>query len=296
MRRGKTRLRKILWGALFIQLLVLVTGFGIWTWLDFAEAEREARKEVEASSLLLEEHVLRSLSAIDGALLQTADLVHEIGLKELHLETTWKRLKSIAKPLPRSSAIFIYGLNGDTMAASTSHPAPVFNASDREYFQHIVARTSDHYIGKALKGRTVHQFFFPVARPIKAADGQVQAVVQAGVEVDYIADLFAKAGLKGKAFGLYLMSDGALVSSHPITEQLLDESIASLPFFSALSAGTFHWTGWVNAKKARQLATAQRVSEVPLLLTVSMTYEKVFGHAYDQLLWRGEACLRLLEF
>ncbi|RPI72071.1 MAG: PAS domain S-box protein [Geobacteraceae bacterium] len=291
MRQGKTRLRKILWGALFIQLLVLVIAFGIWTWLDFAEAEQEARKEVEASSLLLEEHVLRSLSAIDGALLQTADLVHEIGLKELHLETTWKRLKSIAKPLPRSSTIFIYGLNGDTMAASTSHPAPVFNASDREYFQHIVARTSDHYIGKALKGQTVHQFFFPVARPIKAADGQVQAVVQAGVEVDYIADLFAKAGLKGKAFGLYRMSDGALVSRHPMTEQLLDESIASLPFFSALSAGTSHWSGWVNAKKARQLVKALRVSEVSLLLTVSMPYEKVFGHAYDRLLWRGGGLL-----
>ncbi|RPJ17377.1 MAG: PAS domain S-box protein, partial [Deltaproteobacteria bacterium] len=291
MRQGKTRLRKILWGALFIQLLVLVIAFGIWTWLDFAEAEQEARKEVEASSLLLEEHVLRSLSAIDGALLQTADLVHEIGLKELHLETTWKRLKSIAKPLPRSSTIFIYGLNGDTMAASTSHPAPVFNASDREYFQHIVARTSDHYIGKALKGQTVHQFFFPVARPIKAADGQVQAVVQAGVEVDYIADLFAKAGLKGKAFGLYRMSDGALVSRHPMTEQLLDESIAPLPFFSALSAGTSHWSGWVNAKKARQLVKALRVSEVSLLLTVSMPYEKVFGHAYDRLLWRGGGLL-----
>ncbi len=291
MRQQRMRLTKILWWALFVQLLVLVTGFGIWTWLDFAEAEQEARRDIENSSLVLEEHVLRSLSAIDGALLQTADLVHEIGLKELHLETTWKRLKSIAKPLPRSGAIFIYDLNGDTMAASTSHPAPVFNASDREYFQHIVALKADHYIGKAIKGRTVHQFFFPVARSIKAADGQVQAVVQVGVEVDYLADLFTKAELRGKAFRLYLRSDGALVARHPMTEQLLDESIASLPFFSALSAGTSHWTGWVNEKMGRQLATARQVSELSLLLTASMPYEEVFGHAYNQLMWRGVGLL-----
>ena len=156
MPRQRTRLTKTLWWALFIQLLILVTGFGIWTWIDFAEAEQEARKEVESSSLLLEGHVLRSLSAIDGALLQTIDLVNEIGLGELHREAAWRRLESIAKPLPRSGAIFVYDLTGDTVAASTSHPAPVFNACDRDYFQHLVALKSDRYIGKALKGRTFH--------------------------------------------------------------------------------------------------------------------------------------------
>jgi PAS domain S-box-containing protein len=274
-----------------VQLLVLAVGFGVWTWADFAEAEREASEEVENSTLVLEEHVLRSLSAIDGALLQTADLVQEIGLRGLHGEATWRRLNSIAKSLPRSGAIFIYDLNGDTIAASTSHPAPVFNAFDRDYFQHIVALKADHYIGKALKGRTVHQFFFPIARSIKAADGQVQAVAQVGVAVDYIADLFTKAELRGKAFGLYLLSDGALVARHPMTERLLDERIATLPFFSALSAGTSHWTGWVNEKRGRQLATARRVSELPLLLTASVPYKEVFGHAYNQLVWRGVGLL-----
>jgi hypothetical protein len=186
--------------------------------------------------LLLEEHVLRSLSAIDGALLQVVDLVNEVGLPGMRSKLAWDRLCSLARPLPGTGAIFVYDETGDTVAATPSHPPPVFNASDRAYFKELMSGSADQYIGRALRGRTVHNLFFPVARSIRGADGQVIAVGQVGVEVDYISHLFTylKLGV-GEGFGLYRTFDGAVVARHPMEEHLLDETISSAPFYNALA-------------------------------------------------------------
>ena len=47
--------------------------------------------------------------------------------------------------------------------------------------------TEDFYIGRALKGRSVHSLFFPIARSIRSRDGTLIGAAQVGVEASYIA-------------------------------------------------------------------------------------------------------------
>jgi PAS domain S-box-containing protein len=292
LRLNPTRLRRIELLLLAAQLTVLVAGFGVWTWRDFSETGRKAEAEVDAACSLLEEHVLSSLAAIDGALLQTADLVAETGMEGLRSEASWHRLRSLARPLPPTGAIFIYAPDGHTIAASMSYPAPKFNASDREYFQDLMAGKAEFFIGKTLPGRTVHNLFFPVARSVKGPDGGVQAVVHVRVDVSYLANLFRRAELAwGKTFGLYRLSDGAVVDLHPMTEQLFGESIAIQPFFFPLAGGASHWNGSADHAGERQLISAHRVSGFPLILTASMPHIKIFEPARERLLWHGVGLL-----
>jgi PAS domain S-box-containing protein len=285
----KIKLKQILLLALCLHLIMLVAGFGVWSWIDFQESEDKAAEELEAAGLLLDEHVLRSFAAIDGALLQTADMVQEMGVASLPSEAAWRRMRSIARPLPISGAIFLYDRDGNPIGSSASYPFTTTNVSDRQYFQELIAGKAEYFIGKALQGRSVHKLFFPIARSIKGTHGRVEAVAQVGVEADYIADLFTKVDLHGKTFGLYKASDGTLVVRHPVTERHLGETIVSQPFFTEITNGRPRWTGWVPGEDGRQLLSARTMSELPVILTASMKSHDVFDHAYTQLRWRSLA-------
>lgn len=291
-RLNTTKLRRVELVVLAVQLAVLLLGYGLWTRHDFTETEHQAKADIEAAGLLLEDYVLRSLAAMDGVLLQAADLITEMGLDGVRSENARRRLQSMARTLPPSGAIFIYDSNGDTIASSTSHPPLIFNAADREYFQIIMGGLTEQTIGRALPGRTVHSFFFPVARSIKGSDGTVEAVVQVGVEVDYLGDLFSRAELaRGKTFHLHRLPDGALVARYPMSDKFLEESIAEQPFFPELADRGGHWSGWTGASGGRQLLSARRVGGLPLVLTTAMPCQSVFGPAHDRMLLNGLALL-----
>ena len=269
-------------------LTLLAVGFGWWTRQDFAETERNARKELEAATLLLEQQVLRSVTAIDNTLIDAAALVNEIGIAGLRSEATWTRLRALTHFLPESGALFIYDLKGDTLIASSSFPAPAFNAADRNYFRHLLAGGAEPYIGQALQGRTVHNFFFPVARAIRSPGGDLLAVAQVGVSVDYMGDYFRYVGLgANKSFGLYRNSDGALVAHYPMSRQLLGETIATQPYFSRLTLDGGHWTGPLGGVNGELLISARRLRELPLVITASMTFDDIYERAHGSLLRRG---------
>ena len=76
---------------------------------------------------------------------------------------------------------------GSAVIAETEpYPSPV-SVGDREILRDGKAQ---FHVGRALKGRPVHHFFFPVARSNRAADATFLGAAQAGVEVTYIAQVF----------------------------------------------------------------------------------------------------------
>jgi PAS domain S-box-containing protein len=289
---NQSKLRRATLLVLAVQLALLVAAFGVWTWQDFSEAPKKAGADLDSAGLLLEERVLGPFSAIDGALLQTADLVKEVGLDGLRSEAAWKRLQSLTRPLPATAAIFVYDSRGDAVASSVSRPPPVFNAANRRYFQILISGKAEKSIGKALKGETVHECFFPIARSIKDSEGRTEAVAQVGVEVDRIADYFNRGKIgSGIEFGLYRLEDGALVVRRPMAEKLPEETIASRPFFGELAGGGSYWSGWTSPGDSPHLLSARRVGDLPLILTASMARGSVFAPAYDRLPARGLALL-----
>jgi hypothetical protein len=170
----------------FVLAASIVAGLIFWTRTDFAEAHRTAEAKVSAAALAMEELARSSLLAIDGVLEAVASRIAEQGLDKLSSDSEQERLRRIASRLPETGVVFIADKNGNVLAATESYPLPV-SVSDREWFRILRDGTAEFHVGRALKGRTVHNLFFPIARSIRATNGTFIGAAQVGVEVTYIA-------------------------------------------------------------------------------------------------------------
>jgi PAS domain S-box-containing protein len=276
--------------ALAMAFILLLVGFLAWIRADFAATGQHARSNLEAATLLLEQQVQQSLSNIDRVLIETARLASQTGLGGLRAPAFRQQLHALAARLPESGAIFIYDRQGDTVIASRGDPTPSFNARDRDYFRHLLAGGSEPYIGQALQGQTVHKLFFPVARAIRSAKGELLGIAQVGVDVAHIGDSFRYAGLAtGMNFGLYRSHDGALVARQPMHPEMLGETIAAEDFFARLAADGSYWIGQPADQAGETLLAARHVRSLPLVVTATLSPEQLYTQTHASLLWRSAA-------
>ncbi|HEU0059625.1 MAG TPA: HWE histidine kinase domain-containing protein [Hyphomicrobiaceae bacterium] len=265
----------------------IVLALIFWTHADFVEVHRNAEAKVTTAALAMEELARSSLLIIDGALESVVSRVAELGLDQLALSSEQERLRRIAGRLPETAAVFIADRVGNVVAATQAYASPV-SVSDREWFQILRDGKAEFHVGRALKGRTVHNLFFPVARSIRTRDGTFVGAAQVGVEVTYIAHLFRDldVGL-GAQMGLYAMQDGAVVARYPMTEALLGETVAALPYFAALTAAQIQsWTGWTTTRSDLQLVSVRALHGWPLLVSASLPKHEVYASAWRRLFWR----------
>jgi hypothetical protein len=256
----------------------ILVGLGLWTRTDFAEARRHAEAKVSAAALAMEELARSSLMTIDGVLEAVVSRIAEQGFAQLASGAERDRLRRIASRLPETGAVFIADEIGHVIAETEAYPSPV-SVGDREWFQILRDGKAQFHVGRALKGRTVHHFFFPVARSIRAADGTFLGAAQVGVEVTYIAQLFRDPDVgAGAQLGLYAGHDGALVARYPMTEALLGETLATLPSFAAVSEKrTQSWTGWASIRGESQLLSVRALNGWPLIVSASLPEAAVYS-------------------
>jgi len=278
-----------------VAITTILAGLAVWTWEDFADARRDAETRVSSAVPALDEFARRSLLAIDVVLEAVGNRVAEQGLDTLGSETETKHLSQMAGRLPDTGAVFIVGKTGDVVASTASNTSPV-NLSDREWFSILRDGKAELYVGRALKGRTVHNLFFPVARSIREPNGAFIGAVQVGVEVTYIAHLFRNIDVGAGAYlGLYGARDGALVARYPMTEALLDETIETSPYFSDLANYRAQsWIGWSSASGEDDLVSARRVNGWPLIVAIGLPKAKVYSSAWTRLFLRSISAAMLI--
>src|SRR5262249_30141845 len=83
-------------------------------------------------------------------------------------------------------------------------------------------------------------------------------------------------------------TDGAVAARFPMSEALLEESIATLPYFSELArSGIQSWMGWIISGGESQLVSARRLGNWPLIVSVSLPKNEIYAGAWWRLLWRS---------
>jgi len=277
----------------------IIGGLAFWTWADFTDAHREAEDKVSGAALAMGELARHSFLAIDVVLEAVVARVPEQGLDKLRSEPEMDRLKRTASRLPETGAVFIFDGAGNVVAATASSP-PGVNVSDRAWFKALQDGKTEPYVGRALKGRSIHTHFFPVARSIRGPNNDFMGAAQVGVEVTYIAHLFRSLDVgTGAHLGLYRAEDGAIVAGYPMTEKLLDETAAALPHFPALAKSqTESWTGWTRTGPrnpgGEQLVSARRLDGWPLIVTASLPGGQVYASAWAHLMWRSAIATLLI--
>jgi two-component sensor histidine kinase len=77
-----------------------------------------------------------------------------------------------------------------------------------------------------------------------------------------------------------------------MTETLLDESVATLPYFSALSKSPSQsWTGLISESGQEHIVSARRLKSWPLIVSASLPRVEVYSAAWARLLWRSVVAL-----
>jgi two-component sensor histidine kinase len=113
--------------------------------------------------------------------------------------------------------------------------------------------------------------------------------VNVQLEMGFLAHLFRSLDVgAGATVGLYRTTDGAVAARFPMSEALLDESIAALPYFSQLTRSNVQsWMGWIMSGGESQLVSARRLRNWPLIVSVSLPKNEIYADAWRRLLWRS---------
>jgi two-component sensor histidine kinase len=145
------------------------------------------------------------------------------------------------------------------------------------------------YVGRALKSRAFHDLVFPIAGSIRGPEGAFVGAVNVQLEMGFLAHLFRSLDVgAGATVGLYRTTDGAVAARFPMSEALLDESIAALPYFSQLTRSNVQsWMGWIMSGGESQLVSARRLRNWPLIVSVSLPKNEIYADAWRRLLWRS---------
>jgi hypothetical protein len=215
----------------------IIAGLVIWTWLDFADARGDGEAKVSAAAAAMSDLARSSLATIDRVIEPVVARINETGLDGLASGSEEVRLRRFASSLPETGGLLIFDKAGDAVAASPLVlPAPL-NVGDREWFRAVQDETVGIYIGRALKSRAFHDLLFPIAGAIRGPEGSFMGAVAVRLEMGFLAHLFHSLDVgAGATVGLYRTTDGAVAARFPMSEALLDESIATLPYFAELAS------------------------------------------------------------
>ena len=214
-------------------------------------------------------------------------------------------LERYARRLPGTGTIYAADSGGNVVAAVPSLRAPI-NVSDRDWFKSLKdekveplsgqAFRNFPYVGRALRGDTATNLFFPVARAIWGPDGAFVGAVQVGIEVAYFADVFRaldrgyrSLDVRSEAkLGMYRTKDGSVIAAFPVTEAIVAETVATSPYFTLLTGSEGQsWTGWTRDSGERHLVSARSLRGWPLIVSVSLPESEVYSLAWTRLLWRS---------
>jgi two-component sensor histidine kinase len=265
----------------------IIAGLVIWTWLDFADARGDGEARVSAAAAAMSDLARSSLATIDRVIESVVDRINEIGLDGLASDKV--RLRRFANSLPETGALLIFDKAGDAVAAAPLVlPAPL-NVGDREWFRAVQDETVGIYVGRALKSRAFQDLLFPIVGSIRGPDGSFMGAVDVRLEMGFLAHLFRRLDVGGGAtVGLYRTTDGAVAARFPMSEAHPDESIAALPYFLELARLDIQsWMGWIMSGGESQLVSARRLSNWPLIVSVSLPKREIYAGARERLLWRS---------
>lgn len=274
---------------------IMVAGLAVWTWSDILDARNDAETIVSTTALAMGDLTSASLHAVDGVLESLVARIEEKGIDNLGTEAESENLRRIARRLPEMGTIYVANNAGDIAAAVPSLQSPV-NVSDRDWFKTLKDEKAEPHVGRALPGTRGHDLLFPIARSIRGSEGAFIGAVQVGVGMAYFSRIFHRVdgGFRSldvrsdAKLGIYGTKDGAIIARFPITDALLDETIATAPYFSILAnTEGKSWTGWTHIGGERQIVSARSLNGWPLIVSVSLPKQEVYAVVWTRLLWRS---------
>ena len=264
--------------ALFsIVLLALVwTSIAVETHSEREEAIDAAIRQSSNLAIAYEEHVIRTLKALDavavfirhehdshGAALDIAKFVSE-GVVDQNL----------------FSILSIVDERGDIVASSNR--AAAVNYADRDFFRAQVPQSEGIYISKPVLGRVSGTWQVPISRRVDKADGSFGGVVVLSVDPGYFTRFYQKADLGAAGLVALVGLDGVSRARRVgQTVSFGDEMSASRLLQERARKAVGSFLDDTARDGIRRYVSYRTLGEYPLVVAVGTAEDEVFAR-FDQ--------------
>jgi signal transduction histidine kinase len=229
MRELLASLRLRLWLLVF---LAFMPALGL-IFYTAAEQSRRATQEVRDQALRMAQLVSSDQERrIDGTRYLLMALAHVPDMRDGKADTCQKFLSTFLKDNPLYTTFGMADLRGNVICSTVPHEEPV-NIADRGYFLNTI-ETRDFAIGEFYVGRITDKDAIGFGYPILDAEGHVQAVVAAGMNLSWLNELVADAELPEGALLLVIDRNGTILARYPNPKPWVGQSDPNAPLFHAM--------------------------------------------------------------
>src|SRR5215216_1938530 len=246
-------------------------------WYRYDATIKAGERRADNLSLILTEHLRRSIGAVDAALVQLALHSERVGGPKASTETWTPLLQAAHAGVTGVSAII---LTDETGLITSSTFADVIGRSRRDVFlfQHLSANPDSGLVADApfrspASGRVV----LPLGRALRSGDGKFAGMIVATLEPEQLREFYRSVDVGPNGRITVLHPQGIVVFREPSSRDPIGEPAHTDPIFMAQrqSPGTGRLRGPLDEGGSSFLSAYHTLPFPPLVVAVSLAEQDV---------------------
>ncbi len=253
----------------------------------FTDTMDDARARLSSDVEVAAQHALRVFDTTDVLLARAFDIVGNSDDKSIRAreKALHGQLKRITEPLPHVQSLWVFSGSGAPLVSNRFYPTPIFDVSDREYFQWHLAGRGPTYVTEALVARVGGDRFFDVSRRRVDSNGNFAGLISVGLSPEHFSSFYKELiGDRKDGRVALFRSDGRYVARGPSLPPPESRLPSGSPLLARWDQGeTFgsHDSDSLQDGSAR-IGAFQKVGDYPLYVYASIPREAVISE------WRRE--------
>jgi signal transduction histidine kinase/CheY-like chemotaxis protein len=292
-------------GVLAIFLLLVVLGT-VAVAISVARTEVIKQWEVQLDnySLLLAAQTSQEVTSAFLVLDSIVDSVHSSGVgnaDELRVKMAtlahFNSMRDKIRGLPQADVATIVAANGDVINFTRSHPAPMINLADRDYFQeHVKQPRLGVYFSKPVRNKSNGHWTFYLSRRLNGPNGEFMGLALVGFSSAFLSQFYQKINLGNDASVSLYRRDFTLLARWPHAEQLMGQvNLTGSSYQVVERMKQRHGVVQIASPRASQggaqvprLGAVRLIDNYPLIINVTVTDELYLAQ------WRHFSAVRTL--
>ena len=272
--QARTLTIRLLWLAMAASLVVPCLLFAFASWISYRHIQDLTSERLVRSVDIEQEEARTTFLFINHALDDVSELVAGMTAADIRANEPrlYGQLKKLLEAVPLAQSIWIYDADGEPLVATTVHPPPQHNFSDRDFIRAHASKDIGTYYGRVYRPVFGPHPFFTVSRRL-SRNGSFEGVIEVSVPPTNFFLFFATmAYAKGQQFAL-VRDDGFLLARYPAAPpgapEQLDENTGFRRTIAANREGGFYTTTSPVDGVRRRFVT-RRLDDTPLYLSAGI--------------------------
>ncbi|KRC27550.1 hybrid sensor histidine kinase/response regulator [Acidovorax sp. Root219] len=257
--------------------------------VGYVDAREEAELRVSRSLRVAHEHAAKVMAASEALQDRVLAMVSGRSPQELRIHATDLHAAMLArvKDQPQIQSIWVIDAEGKPIASSRFAQVPVFEVSDRDYFQfHRLQPPGQRYLSAPLVARTTQEKIIDISIGFEDHNGQFGGVVNVSLLAGYFQDFYSDlvADEPGLAVNLF-REDGAIYTRWPLVANAPDRLAPSSPVMERLLKGEVaaQMRGISSVDRQDRIIAYRKVGSYPLFVGTGMNLTALRNEVLRQL-------------